>query len=727
MSRKLKKLSLEIFTLFFEEYFKDRLFDAIEMESVLLLKSVLNISCKDFYLVMRATDEKYQCGEIKYEMSMTVVDCVKCLGRALKRIFSSKEITEDEEKLIMKITDAFDISETMFKGFVETFEIKIKTSESSSSAVEKNMKKKEAEILEDIFGDSTFDSDEPEKSGQTFETSDEEIFSSEPVVEKKVVETTPKVVEPAPALEEKIAKPEPDNVFEEDVYKIDTTPRKRKIRSNKVKVTQSVSEDGTYEITTEKPEAEPFVSKDEIKEVIAEKPEAIQSNPETDNVKEGVSNSMNEVESLMKIVGSKKKTGKDKKKKTGKDSGTGVMDIFSAMVKDKEYVNKKPVKTQSAKASNKIEVEILVKEIKPSKKEVVIENSPFSVKGMKMLRRGVPEFRIAMNTDVFDGIFIEEFLEWSPDLNIYYHCDSTGFWLIAADVSGQKILAKQKLENIEKEDFLSIFSPGISSNYSICFMSGNQKLYFLRVGEIDITGKHFLGLSLINNGNDSEGITAMKSAAGNNENIYGLCNRIGEHYLSRAQLAPALIFFFKENENFPQNATCNLHLVEVFKKRSKLVKAKGYLEKVSQLDPFRFEYLMEDLSNLLVNFEKNTDRILNHLMICIILWEDNERYLPVLDTFSDKTGLDDLSSILEAKCKIIYKPITDFYKMSKKFEAGLFISALEDCASFFENHKSFYNQNIEFRKIIGSYFEALEKNIPDKEISDSIHSILMST
>ncbi|MCK5683766.1 hypothetical protein KAJ27_06580, partial [bacterium] len=446
---------------------------------------------------------------------------------------------------------------------------------------------------------------------------------------------------------------------------------------------------------------------------------------------EEIANSNSDVESLMKIVGNKKTEKKTDKKK----SSPGVMDLFSAMVQDKESTNNEPEKVADEKYEP--EVKKTVESVPDTKKDntdvdvevsenEVIENSPFSIKGMKMLRRGVPEFRIAMNVDVLDSIFIDEFLNWSSNIYIYYYCDSAGSWFIAADLSGKKILARHKLNDIEKEDFLSIFSPGISNHYSICLMSGNQKIYFLCNGEIDITGKHFSGLRMINSGNESEGITELKAVAGNNERVFGLCNRIGEYYLLKSQLAPALIFFFKENEHFPHNAICSLHLVEVFKKRSKLVRAKDYLEKASLLDPFRFEYLMEDLSNLLVNFEKNTDMILNHLMVCIILWEDNELYLPVLKTVSEKTGLDDLSPILAAKCQVINKPINDFYKIVKKFEAGLFDLAVADCKSFFNNHKSFYNQNVEFRKIIEKYFETVVKSIPDKEISDSIHSILLS-
>lgn len=755
MSRKIKEASLDIFTCFFEEYFRDRLFDAIEMDSVGLLKRTLNVSNRDFYLVMKGTDEKYQCGEIKYEMSMTALDPIKCLGKALKRVFGDEEIEGAEEELLIRIAEAFDISETMMRGFIENYRLNVssymKTPRGTGPEVSGHPDKDLGEDLE---------TPHPDVSAAEEDIFPEEDIFEMPSIEEKTVEakTVPPAVPetPKPPKIETVLRSEPDPMTDE-VYKISTTPGRRKIRAKKTSIIGTVSEDGTYEIMTGSAENDippPEPEKDEPR-IVAETPvrkpeipEPVKEEPvleEPAKLNEQIQESMNEVESLMRLIGNKKP--ESPRPAEPKNQSRGVMDVFSAMVQNKESDSSVPAIKDPPEQENVLKPDPAVEDSHPAEEPVravpapkempvsapsasvnpeILENSPFPVKGMKMLRRGVPEFRISFDLEVLDEIFISEFFNWTSLISIFYHVDGSGSWLIAANPTADRILAKERLNDSEREEFLSIFSPGITHHYSICFMNEKQKLEFLRWGEIDTTGKHFSGQLLMNSGDDTNGIADLKTAAGNNERISGLCFAIGDYYYGKGQVAQALIFFFKENENFPQNALCNLRLSEVFKMNSKLVRAKEYIEKTSLLNPLMLEYILLDMENLLTNFEKNTDRLLNHLMVCFILWPEDDRYMPALQTVSENTGIKDLWSILMAKSRLISKPVMDFSKIIHKMEAGLYYNAVADCKEFFENHKSFYNQNVEFRKMIESYFETLDSSIPEKEVSDSIKSIIFS-
>ncbi|MCK5686692.1 hypothetical protein KAJ27_21320 [bacterium] len=119
----------DVFTFVFEEYFKDGVLEDDEKQKIYLLRTALGISGEEYMKIMNTVNERFQRGEIAFEDTSHEYNNLQIYKKILSKAFADSIITNEEEKIILKVADILMIPGSEHDACVEVLRGKLRKKE----------------------------------------------------------------------------------------------------------------------------------------------------------------------------------------------------------------------------------------------------------------------------------------------------------------------------------------------------------------------------------------------------------------------------------------------------------------------------------------------------------------------------------------------------------------------------------------------------------------------
>lgn len=103
----------DILKYFFEEVFRDGLYEDDEKDLIMNLRREFDIPPDEFLAVMKEVDQKFKRGELEYRERSIESDQLEIYTRILQKAFEDNIISAAEEELIFKVADLLAISRSV--------------------------------------------------------------------------------------------------------------------------------------------------------------------------------------------------------------------------------------------------------------------------------------------------------------------------------------------------------------------------------------------------------------------------------------------------------------------------------------------------------------------------------------------------------------------------------------------------------------------------------------
>ncbi len=132
----------DVLTYFFEEVFRDGLYEEDEKEMIMQLRREFNIPPAKFLEVMKKVDQRFKNDELEYRERSFEKDNIEIYTKILIKAFEDNVITAQEEELVLKISGILSISKSVH--------LKIKADNNLSTQIAAQKPVEKAEIIEDV-------------------------------------------------------------------------------------------------------------------------------------------------------------------------------------------------------------------------------------------------------------------------------------------------------------------------------------------------------------------------------------------------------------------------------------------------------------------------------------------------------------------------------------------------------------------------------------------------
>ncbi len=136
----------DVLTYFFEEIFRDGIYEDDEKEMIMQLRREFNISPDKYLDIMKHVDQRFKNEELEYRERSIENDNKEIYTKILVKAFEDKVITSKEEEMVLKIAGYLSISNSVHQ--------KIKKDHNLSTEVVVKEVIESKEVIEDICDDA---------------------------------------------------------------------------------------------------------------------------------------------------------------------------------------------------------------------------------------------------------------------------------------------------------------------------------------------------------------------------------------------------------------------------------------------------------------------------------------------------------------------------------------------------------------------------------------------